>query len=231
MRGYQKLWFQTITLLSYFLFTPCLTWTPNALRVGRSSSSTRLNFFGRNKKHEPDEDHTRYDEFVEFLLQKQEEIIAQIEGMEEHLSGAKFTKDSWGLCVPNEKSNSGGITRVIQGGEIVEKGACSLTVIDQGVLTAERAATIRGRQDVDIQAGDRYAAAALSIVLHTKSPLVPTFRSDVRVFWVEASSKNHAWFGGGADLTRKLQCSNNHSNTKSSHLTLFIIISVLSRIR
>lgn len=109
------------------------------------------------------------------------------------------------------------MTRVIQGGAVVEKGACSLTLIRGGVLTADRAATIRARNDdVDIQPGDTYAAAALSMVLHSRSPNVPTFRSDVRVFVVQSENDGEidedgeehgdhktslAWFGGGADLT------------------------------
>eukprot|EP01083_Nonionella_stella_P033223 90967_1 len=48
-----------------------------------------------------------------------------------------------------------------------------------------------------------YSAAALSMVLHTRSPMIPTFRSDVRIFMVEPSdgSGTVAWFGGGSDLT------------------------------
>jgi coproporphyrinogen III oxidase len=93
------------------------------------------------------------------------------------------------------------MTRVLQGGDVIEKGACSFTLIQQGVLSAERAAAIRSRQSVDIKAGDTYSAAALSIVLHSRSPLVPTFRSDVRVFSVSNGETTKAWFGGGADLT------------------------------
>ena len=40
------------------------------------------------------------------------------------------------------------------------------------------------------------------MVLHSKSPMIPTFRSDVRIFWVQsANGQEKAWFGGGADLT------------------------------
>jgi coproporphyrinogen III oxidase len=54
---------------------------------------------------------------------------------------------------------------------------------------------------MDIKAGDIYSAAALSIVLHSRSPMVPTFRSDVRIFFVQSEKSTMAWFGGGADLT------------------------------
>ena len=156
-------------------------------------------------------------------MSKQNEIIAEIEQLESEFSGDgeehKFTKDCWGVFL-NENiddasaqniNGSGGITRVIQKGKIVEKGACSLTVIKNAKLTADRAASIRGRQDesdgsINIKEGDSYCAAALSMVLHTRSPMVPTFRSDVRIFLVETKSdenkkKTLAWFGGGSDLT------------------------------
>jgi coproporphyrinogen III oxidase len=146
-----------------------------------------------------------FEEFVDYLKEKQTSIISDIEALE---SGSTFCRDAWGIFAEessSEKGKSGGITRVMQGGEIIEKGACSLTLIREGVLSAERAATIRARQSEDtivVSAGDVYSAVALSMVLHTRSPLVPTFRSDVRVFLVRsASGESMAWFGGGADLT------------------------------
>lgn len=183
-----------------------------------------------------------FDEFASFLQTKQSEIIDQIEQLERDYECAegdtnakensnaneggkkneaqKFTRDCWGIFEKENKNNgggSGGITRVIQKGSIIEKGACSFTLLKNGKLTAERAASVRGRQDpnknnndgVHVREGDTYCAAALSMVLHTRSPMVPTFRSDVRIFLVESSStdpnddtkKTVAWFGGGSDLT------------------------------
>jgi coproporphyrinogen III oxidase len=176
---------------------------------------------------EEDTEDSLLEDFVEFLQTKQTEIIQQLEDVEATQSGATFSRDPWGLFAEEDKKdtgnnagNSGGITRVIQGGSVVEKGACSLTVIRDGILTADRAATIRSRhQTSPIQAGDKYSAVALSMVLHSSNPMVPTFRSDVRVFLVQSSpaggdgggggdgddSSNKgetlAWFGGGADLT------------------------------
>ena len=148
-------------------------------------------------------------------------MIAEIEQAD---GGALFCKDGWGAfettdetkAVDVDTSKSGGITRVIQEGKVVEKGACSLTIIRNGKLTADRAATIQGRQDGNddgfvVKEGDIYSAAALSVVLHTRNPFVPTFRSDVRIFLVKSANDDDendngggnsvAWFGGGSDLT------------------------------
>lgn len=184
-----------------------------------------------NSKREDHDDSTSklkqsilFEEFASFLQSKQIEITKQIEDIDG--SGETFSRDTWGIFHntattatgnqqesessphPISTSGSGGITRVIQGGNVVEKGACSLTVLRGGKLSAERAAAIRGRQDDQSQAqqikeGDEYSAAALSMVLHTRSPFVPTFRSDVRIFMVQPSSSGDstcseslAWFGG-----------------------------------
>jgi coproporphyrinogen III oxidase len=161
-----------------------------------------------------------FEEFANFLKATQESIIHEIESTIEKDSGAQFSNDVWGKILEDNDDETttpaatmGGITRVLQGGDAVEKGACSLTIIRNGVLTAERAATIRGRQQAadssttstTIQAGDTYSAAALSMVLHSRNPLVPTFRSDVRIFQVRGQGGGNddslTWFGGGADLT------------------------------
>lgn len=102
-----------------------------------------------------------FEDFTKFLKMKQEVIIGELESIEneEH----RFTRDPWG-CFLEEKNKSGGLTRVLQGGTVIEKGACSFTVIRGGLLSAERAKSISARQggDLLVQAGDAYAAAALS---------------------------------------------------------------------
>mmetsp|Transcript_20998 Transcript_20998/g.25835 ORF Transcript_20998/g.25835 Transcript_20998/m.25835 type:complete len:372 (+) Transcript_20998:103-1218(+) len=149
-----------------------------------------------------------FEKFASFLERKQSEIIAEIESMDG--SEQKFCKDPWGIFSDDSSdvsTKSGGITRVFKNGNVIEKGACSLTLLKAGKLTKDRAASIRGRQESEdaqsIKEGDEYSAAALSMVLHTRSPFVPTFRSDVRIFMVQSSNGGEtlAWFGGGADLT------------------------------
>ena len=190
-----------------------------------------------------------FENFAAYLQVRQEQIIKEIEHVDN--SGEKFTRDGWGIfsnthgkdysnsdnsTVFDSRSDdkehlrngnkkdreSGGMTRVMQNGNIIEKGACSFTLLKGGILTADRADSIRARHIknitdgneecgamMDIKEGDTYSAAALSMVLHTRSPMVPTFRSDVRIFMVEPQKENCdsmrdkglVWFGGGADLT------------------------------
>ena len=56
----------------------------------------------------------------------------------------------------------------------------------RGSLTEQRAKAMsaRGRP---VEAGTPYAAAALSLVFHPASPLVPTLRADVRLFQVSTA--------------------------------------------
>ena len=151
-----------------------------------------------------------FEDFTRFLIHHQKDMTSKIEKADG--SENAFSRDGWGAFIHDNsdegQTKSGGITRVIQGGNVVEKGACSLTVIRDGVLTADRAATIQGRQkqdgDLVVKEGDIYSAAALSVVLHTRNPFVPTFRSDVRIFLVKSATEDSsatAWFGGGSDLT------------------------------
>lgn len=43
-----------------------------------------------------------------------------------------------------------------------------------------QAMSSRGRANVDPHGGQSYSVASMSLVFHTASPLVPTFRADVR---------------------------------------------------
>ena len=104
-----------------------------------------------------------------------------------------FTKDLWS----KGDGKSTGVTRVISDGALIEKGAVSISVIRDQTLSAERAIAMGRRIGTSFAPGSTYSAAALSLVLHSRHPLVPTFRSDVRVFKVGEL----CFFGGGADLT------------------------------
>ena len=106
-----------------------------------------------------------FDSFVSFLEAKQNEIIQQLEELE--AGSASFSNDPWGIYQNDDDddadttsktttvgassqqsptTSSGGRTRVIQKGSVIEKGACSLTVLRKGTLSPERARAIRSRQ-------------------------------------------------------------------------------------
>ncbi|GAB5358518.1 hypothetical protein AAMO2058_000465200 [Amorphochlora amoebiformis] len=134
--------------------------------------------------------------FVSMIERVQGELIDELEALDG--SGKKFIDSPW----TRESTGSGGgygRTRVLEGGRVFEKAAAGVTVIS-GALSPERAAAMsaRGRPATP---GAIYHAAALSLVFHPESPLVPTFRADVRMFALEGDEDTGAWFGGGADLT------------------------------
>lgn len=117
-----------------------------------------------------------FDRFAAFLKSHQPRMIDEIEHIDG--SGESFSHDGWGSFADNSNDDdslsSGGITRVLQNGSVVEKGACSLTIIRNGKLTKERAEAISGRQEgLEVDEGDVFSAAALSVVLHTRNPFVP----------------------------------------------------------
>lgn len=133
-------------------------------------------------------DPTRFSLFSSLCLNSQSNIIQQLEAYD---TKGVFNKEAW-----SKSESSYGVTAVLEKGDIWEKAAVS-TTITKGILTTERASSLsaKGR---NAKAGDNYSAAALSLVLHSRSPMVPTFRADVRYFELDSSL---GWFGGGADLT------------------------------
>jgi coproporphyrinogen III oxidase len=133
------------------------------------------------------------DTFEHYILETQKNIIAAAETLDG--SGQRFIHDRW----ERTGGNLGyGITSVLEGGNILEKGAVNISVIN-GVLSPERAKMMssRGRHSVDPNGGQSYAAAAMSLVFHSAHPFIPTLRADCRLFEVEGRQ----WYGGGCDLT------------------------------
>lgn len=176
-----------------------------------------------------------FENFITLLQKKQQEIINILENLEvdNNCNTAKFSCDEWGGMINNTEytiplTTSGGRTRVIQNGTIIEKGAVSITCIKNGILSSERAKSIQDKSIenesniFDIKEGDSYSAAALSLVLHSRSPMIPTFRSDVRLFLVKSkeNKKIVAWFGGGADLTPYYLFENDVSNFHKQYCNL-----------
>ena len=82
--------------------------------------------------------------------------------------------------------------RVIDGGEVLERGAVQFTHSIGAALPP--AASERNPH----LAGQGFQAAAISMIMHPQNPFVPTFHANLRYFVVGDS---HWYFGGGFDLT------------------------------
>ncbi len=132
--------------------------------------------------------------FEDYVLDLQDSIVQTTEQAIEFSSNARFNTDRW----ERENDSGFGITRVLEGGDVVEKAASNVSII-HGTLTKARAQAMssRGRPAIDPNGGQAYSAAAMSLVFHSAHPHIPTLRADVRVFEVEGQK----WFGGGCDLT------------------------------
>lgn len=135
-----------------------------------------------------------------FCWRLQAELCAQAEALEGP-GGGRFGEDPW----ERGGGQARGLTRVLQGGRVLEKAAVNVSVV-RGRLTASRAAAMRERQGrPGVEEGAPYAAAAVSLVFHAANPYVPTLRGDVRrMALLEEGGEGEVraeWFGGGADLT------------------------------
>ena len=69
----------------------------------------------------------RFTAFSQFLLEKQAEILATVE--EEDGSGRQFARDPW----ERPEDGSFGVTTCLEDGDLVEKGAASVSVIRESV--------------------------------------------------------------------------------------------------
>ncbi len=115
----------------------------------------------------------------------QDEICTGLEAVErEHGSTAGFREDTW-----TRPGGGGGRSRVLAEGAVIEKGGVNFSEVF-GEFSPEFAKQVPGT-------GSSFWACGVSLVLHPKSPHVPTVHANFRM--LEHGDK--AWFGGGADLT------------------------------
>jgi coproporphyrinogen III oxidase len=113
------------------------------------------------------------------------EIQAGICRALEELDGeAHFSSDRW-----ERPGGGGGVSRALTGGALFEKAGVNWSRVE-GELPADYAEQLPGT-------GTRFRAAGVSLVLHPRSPMVPTVHANVRCL----EKGERIWFGGGADLT------------------------------
>jgi coproporphyrinogen III oxidase len=103
----------------------------------------------------------------------------------------EFSRDPWQRPAGEEALAGEGITAVLEGGELFERGGVALSDVQGRKLPP--AATARNPQ----LAGRPFRAMGVSVVMHPRNPQVPTSHMNVRFF----SAGEVWWFGGGFDLT------------------------------
>lgn len=120
-----------------------------------------------------------------FFKTLQDNICAAIEETD---GIAKFKEDAW-----EHHSGGGGRTRLIQHGNVLEKGGVNFSSVRGEVHPRLRQQMNLGEND-DFQ----FTATGVSIVMHPSNPHVPIIHMNVRYFEL---SNGTCWFGGGIDLT------------------------------
>lgn len=127
------------------------------------------------------------------IMRVQAELCKALE--EEESPNHKFTVDRW-----QRTEGGGGVTCVIQGGQIFEKAGVNISVV-HGNLPPSAAGMMRARGKNLKSDKLPFFAAGISSVIHPKNPHVPTMHFNYRYFEVQDGDQVHWWFGGGTDLT------------------------------
>ncbi len=127
------------------------------------------------------------EQFITFIHQLQDDICMALEKAD---GKALFTEDNW-----ERSEGGGGKTRVIDNGNVFEKGGVNTSVVFGEVTPAMQ-------QQLKIE-GERWFAAGISSVIHPFNPFVPTIHFNYRMFelYDGTGSLTDRWFGGGTDLT------------------------------
>jgi coproporphyrinogen III oxidase len=118
----------------------------------------------------------------DYLTGLQQRIVATLEA----LDGTSFRSDAW-----TRPEGGGGVTRVIEEGNLFERGGVNYSSVHGAKLPPSASAT---RPQI---AGRPFEAAGVSLVLHPRNPYCPTVHMNVRFF----AAGDAWWFGGGMDLT------------------------------
>ena len=131
------------------------------------------------------------------------EVIRWIAGLHDELTsffgrldrGGTFIEDRW-----ERPGGGGGVARVMTDGVTFEKAGINRSAV-MGVLPEAAARRLGGRGAM--QGTTHFFATGVSLVIHPRSPKVPTVHLNVRYFELtdEHGQLTDCWFGGGTDLT------------------------------
>ncbi|MDW5503084.1 oxygen-dependent coproporphyrinogen oxidase [Pseudomonas lundensis] len=128
------------------------------------------------------------EEVKSFLLTLQDRICTQLALAD---GGAVFNEDRW-----TREEGGGGRSRVLTDGAVFEQAGVNFSHVSGATLPASATAH---RPEL---AGRSFQAMGVSLVIHPRSPYIPTSHANVRFFIAEKPGEEPVWwFGGGFDLT------------------------------
>jgi coproporphyrinogen III oxidase len=109
--------------------------------------------------------------------------------------GGSFKEDQW-----ERPDGGGGLTRVLSDGATFEKAGVNRSLVE-GSLSPQLAQRVGAHTTATEPS--QFFVTGVSLVVHPRSPLVPTVHLNVRYFEITGAAGEpiDAWFGGGTDLT------------------------------
>tara|TARA_B100000989_G_scaffold247526_1_gene194858 strand:- start:5671 stop:6573 length:903 start_codon:yes stop_codon:yes gene_type:complete len=127
------------------------------------------------------------DQFYAYIQDLQNKITHALNDVD---GKAKFKEDVW-----IRPEGGGGQSRIIENGAVIEKGGVNISAVHGQLPKSMQAYFKIGEVD--------FFACGLSLVIHAKNPMVPTFHANLRYFEMYDNNGVLAdqWFGGGQDLT------------------------------
>ena len=125
------------------------------------------------------------EEISEWFMSLQDSICSALE--QEDAKG-KFAEDIW-----IRAEGGGGRTRIIQNGNVIEKGGVLYSAVHGDVPDF-----LLKDNPTEPAPKNTFYATGVSIVIHPSNPMVPIIHMNVRYFEM---SNGVWWFGGGIDLT------------------------------
>ncbi len=122
---------------------------------------------------------------TDWFLLLQDTICASLEKED---GKGKFVEDKW-----TRPEGGGGRTRIIQNGNVIEKGGVLFSAVYGDVP-----AFLKKDDSTENLPASQFYATGISIVIHPENPFVPIIHMNVRYFEMD---NGVFWFGGGIDLT------------------------------
>lgn len=133
----------------------------------------------------------------ELIREQQKKIVGELE----KIDGKKFLVDTW----ERPGNSGGGISCVLQEGNVFEKAGVNISMINGAIPAAGVKKMKENHASLNVPEGSNlpFKVWGLSMIVHPRNPMAPTVHMNYRYFETQDSEGNPQswWFGGGADLT------------------------------